>query len=185
MPDECRSLLNACKESRNPYLYYIVLIGLGTGMRRGEILGLRWENIDFQKNLIRLKTTKNGSPHIVPMIESLALILKNLFEKEQVENLSYEIFPRLNKRPIDIRTAFDFALKRANLKRPGIVFHSLRHTCRTLLAESGATVLDAMKITNHQDVRSSQTYNHPSADHLRKILERATEGIIESTKNYQ
>src|SRR5271170_7300072 len=66
-PGECRSLLNACKESRNPYLYHIVLIGLGTVMRRGEILGLRWENIDFQKNLMRLKTTKNDSPHTIPM----------------------------------------------------------------------------------------------------------------------
>ncbi len=184
-PDECRSLLDACKESKNPYLYYIVLIGLGTGMRRGEILGLHWENIDFQKNLIRLKTTKNGSPHTVPMTRSVTQALKNLFKKERVEDLSYEIFPRLNKRPLDIRTAFNFALKRANLNRVGIVFHSLRHTCRTLLAESGATVLDAMKITNHQDVRSSQIYNHPSTDHLRKILERATERVIEPTEIYQ
>ncbi len=184
-PNECRLLLDACKESRNPYLYYIVLIALGTGMRRGEILGLRWENIDFQKNLIRLKTTKNGSPHTVPMTRFVTQTLKNLFEKERVGDLSYEIFPRLNKRPLDIRTAFNFALKRVNLKRAGIVFHSLRHTCRTLLAESGATVLDAMKITNHQDVRSSQTYNHPSTDHLRKILERATEKVIEPSKAYQ
>lgn len=73
-PDECRSLLDACKESKNPYLYYIVLIALFTGMRRGEILGLRWENVDFQKNLIRLKITKNGSPHIVPMTRSITEI---------------------------------------------------------------------------------------------------------------
>lgn len=95
-----------------------------------------------------------------------------------MEDLSYEIFPRLNKRPLDIRTAFDFALKRANLKRAGIVFHSLRHTCRTLLAESGATVLEAMKIINHKDVRSSHRYNHPSPDRLRGVLERATEEVI-------
>jgi|GEM_PF-5514344 len=86
---------------------------------------------------------------------------------------------------MDITTAFKFALKRANLQRTGIVFHSLRHTCRTLLGASGATVLDAMKITNHQDMRSSQGYNHPSVDHLRQILERATEKVIEPTGSYQ
>jgi integrase len=112
------------------------------------------------------------------MTRSITQILKDLFTKEQIEDLSYEIFPRLNTRPLDIRTAFQFALKRADLTRPGIVFHSLRHTCRTLLGESGATVLDAMKITNHKDMRSSHGYNHPSADHLRGVLERATEEII-------
>ncbi len=56
--DECKRLLECCKESRNPHLYSIVILALCTGMRRGEILGLRWEDVDFEKRLIVLKQLK-------------------------------------------------------------------------------------------------------------------------------
>jgi integrase len=176
--DECCRLLKACQESRNPYLYAMVALAIFTGMRKGEISNLRWEDIDFEKKLIHLKETKNGLPHNVPMIPFITQIVRNLFEKEQVEDLTYEIFPRLTIRPIDIRTSFKFALKRANLNRPGIVFHTLRHTCQTLLAMSGASQRESMDILNHKDVRSSHRYTHNSLDHLRGVSERAFKEII-------
>ncbi len=176
-PEECHQLLKACQQGRNPYLYAMVALAIFTGMRKGEISNLRWENIDFAKNLIHLKETKNGLPHNIPMIPFITGTLKNLFERERVENLTYEIFPRLNTRPIDIRTAFKFALKRAGLNRPGIVFHTLRHTCQTLLAMSGASQRESMDLLNHQDVRSSHRYTHNSLDHLRRVSERAFKDI--------
>jgi integrase len=181
-PEECRQLLKACQQGRNPYLYAMVTLAIFTGMRKGEISNLRWENIDFDKNLIHLKETKNGLPHNVPMIPFISRTLKNLFERERVEDLTYEIFPRLNTRPIDIRTAFKFALKRAGLNKPGIVFHTLRHTCQTLLAISGASQRESMDLLNHKDVRSSHRYTHNPIDHLRGVSERAFLDIVTPLK---
>ena len=61
-PDECSRLLEACKNSRNEHLPLIVLLAITTGMRQGEILGLTWDCIDFVRETITLKETKNGRP---------------------------------------------------------------------------------------------------------------------------
>lgn len=64
------------------------------------------------------------------------------------------------------------------MNRPGIVFHTLRHTCQTLLAMSGASQRESMDLLNHKDVRSSHRYTHNSLDHLREVSERAFKDII-------
>lgn len=188
-PDECKRLLKACQESRNPYLYSIVALGIYTGMRKGEILGLRWKDIDFNTNQIHLSETKNGSSRDVVMISFIAQILKNMFEKEKVADFSYELFPRLNIRYLDIRTAWDFALKRANLKRPGIVFHTLRHTCESMLAAAGISEKERMVILGHKDKNSCHRYTHYTPEHLNNSLQRAFKDMIPSPlsnhKTYQ
>jgi integrase len=57
--DERRRLLEACKESRNPYLYLVVVLALSTGARKQEILSLRWPDVDLQRGIITLHKTKN------------------------------------------------------------------------------------------------------------------------------
>jgi len=64
-PEEIDQLLTACKESRSPYLYPIVLIAITTGARQGEILNLEWRHIDFDNKLAYLKETKNGRPRSI------------------------------------------------------------------------------------------------------------------------
>lgn len=174
---EVRRLLNACKESRNPYLYSIVTLAISTGMRRGEILGLRWEDIDFDKKLIKLQKTKNGTVRYIPMITTVFQILKNLADKELEINPSYHIFPSLNLgKYLDIRTAWLFALKRANID--DFTFHCLRHCCASFLAMSGASQRDIAEILGHKDLRMTQRYSHLSQSHLAERLENASEKFI-------
>ncbi|MGK5595748.1 MAG: tyrosine-type recombinase/integrase [Parachlamydiaceae bacterium] len=168
--EECKNLLSGCKESRNPYLYSIVVIGLTTGMRRGEILGMRWEDIDFEKKLILLPKTKNGSVRYVPMAGITFQILKQVFSSETILDYTHHVFPSLNtERYLDIRTAWLFALKRAGITN--FKFHDLRHSCASFLAMSGATQRDITEILGHRDMRMTHRYSHLAQNHLAETLE--------------
>lgn len=179
--EECKRLMAASKESRNPYLFPIVALALSTGMRRGEILSLRWEDIDFERKFIVLRQTKNGSMRYVPMISIAYQVLKSMYDSEPVINPNFDIFPSLNsERYLDIRTAWNFALKRANLVGTGLVFHSLRHSCGSFLAMSGANQRDIAEILGHKDLRMTQRYTHLNQEHLTDKMEKAIEKFIGS-----
>lgn len=64
---EQSSLLNTCKESHYDRLYLLVLLALTTGARKGELLGLKWCDINFKTRLATLHTTKNGKPRLLPL----------------------------------------------------------------------------------------------------------------------
>jgi integrase len=175
--EECKSLLVACKESRNPYLYSIVVIALSTGMRRGELLGMRWQDVDFERRLIVLPNTKNGSIRYVPMISLAFQVLKNLFEEETIIDISHHVFPSLNLgRYLDIRTAWLFALKRAKIT--SFVFHGLRHSCGSFLAMVNATQREIAEILGHKDLRMTHRYTHLTQSHIAATMERAAERFI-------
>jgi integrase len=65
--DEIGKLIDACRESRNPYLAAIVTLAVNTGMRKSEILGLEWERVNFSTSTITLYVTKSGKPRGVPI----------------------------------------------------------------------------------------------------------------------
>jgi integrase len=179
--EESRNLLNSCKTSRNPFLYPIVVIALGTGMRKGEVLGLRWHDLDFEKRLICLERTKNGSTRYVPMVGMVYEVLKKYAENEFPDGSSidpsYNLFPSLNpNRYLDIRNAWAFALKRAGLTN--FRFHDLRHCCGSFLAMSGATQRDIAEILGHRDMRMTHRYTHLTQNHLAKALEKATDKLM-------
>jgi hypothetical protein len=70
--DERQRLLNACKASRNPHLYTVVVLALSTGARKMEILSLRWCDVDMQRQIITIDKTKNGERRVLPQAEEEA-----------------------------------------------------------------------------------------------------------------
>lgn len=70
---EKNRLLEACRQSRNSNLYPIVSLALITGMRFGEITGLRWGDVNFIQNTITIEKTKNGDRRIIPLLTSAFL----------------------------------------------------------------------------------------------------------------
>jgi integrase len=65
--EERERLLNACKSSRNPWLYTVVVLALSTGARKMELLSLGWRDVDVQRQVITLHTTKNGERRVLPI----------------------------------------------------------------------------------------------------------------------
>lgn len=175
--DECEKLLDACMESRNPYLYSIVVLALGTGMRRGELLGLRWQDVSLEEKCITLTKTKNGSIRCVPLVSITLKIIRSLFEDETILDPSHHIFPSLNlERYLDIRTAWFFALKRAGIK--DFKFHDLRHSCASFLQATGASLQEIMEILGHKDIRSTLRYTHITFRKISESLEKANDKFM-------
>ncbi len=81
--EEILRLLTACKESKSPYLYCIVLISLTTGARQGELLNLEWRHVDFDNKLAYLKETKNGRPRSIAD-ELQVLLKKNGYSQPEI-----------------------------------------------------------------------------------------------------
>jgi integrase len=118
MPDEKGRLLAACATPL--YLQPIVELAIHTGMRRSELLSLRWSDIDFRRRTIALTHTKNNERWVLPMNDTVAAVLKALPRHLDTDLL----FPDLNG-PMVTR-ASTRACQRAGLAdlRP----HDLRHT---------------------------------------------------------
>lgn len=155
--NECARLIEACKQSRNEHLLPIVLLAITTGMRQGEILSLTWDCINFEKQQIHLKETKNGLVRTVSLIGEALIILQERFLTKALHT-SF-VFPakkRFGK--ISIRKAWDEALKRARIVN--LRFHDLRHSFSTYAAEASASNLELATAMGHQTLQMLKRYTH-------------------------
>lgn len=175
--EEKDRLLIACRASSNPYLYPIVSLALLTGMRYGEITGLRWEDIDFLNKAITLHSTKNGEKRVLPLTEAVEKILNTL--KRSPHQIGRIFSPRKyhNKtQKVDIRAAFKKALEHANIK--GFTFHMLRHAAASYLAMGGATQGELMAILGHKTPTMTKRYAHYSQKHVANVMERMQANLL-------
>ena len=113
-----------------PYLYLkpIVTVALQTGMRRGEILNLKWSNIDFEQGFIELLETKSGKSRQIPLSKTL----KNMFLQMPKTDEYVFINHQTGKPYTTIQKSFSTVIKKANIQN--FRFHDLRHTVATRLA---------------------------------------------------
>ena len=172
---EIALLLSECQKIRSPYLYSIVLFALSTGARRGEILNLKWENIDFFRATATFHDTKNGETRTIHLASSILDCLKQ--EKGRRSVLSSYLFPSsTGKSPADVRTAWDKVVERANLK--GVRFHDLRHTAASYLAMNGASALEIASILGHKTLAMVKRYSHLSTSSTAHALNRMSNEIL-------
>jgi len=173
--EELNSLLQACKESKNPNLYGMVLIAVSLGLRFGELANLKWKNVDFENRLITLEVTKNQDIRVLPMPDQIYNFLK-----ENQKGSDEYVFP--SKDPTKrypysmIRKAFKAVLEQ--LKMSDVVFHSLRHTAASHLAMTGATQGELMEVLGHRSPVMSRRYVHFNKEHLAKLLQKTNDHLM-------
>jgi integrase len=152
---EIAALLDACE----PPLLLPVQIALQTGMRRGEVWGLKWEDIDLFKGVITVTKsyegpTKSGKSRIIPISTQLEqvfvadpnFISYNTSGKKRSENIVKTTF--------DPNPLLKEACKRAGI-RGDITFHTLRHTFATLALESGASPKLVSEVLGHASLATT------------------------------
>ena len=139
-------------------LFAIISFALETGMRRGEITKLRWENIDKKKRVVKLLDTKNGEGREVPLSLMALKVLKTRPRK-----ISGYVF---SMRADSITTAFDRCCKRAGINN--LRFHDLRHEATSRLFERGFNIMEVSSITGHRDLAMLKRYTHLRAEDLAK-----------------
>ena len=145
------------KKIVKPYLFLkpIIITALQTGMRRGEILNLKWSNIDFTYGFIELLDTKSGKARKVPISDTLRDVLNS------IEHQSEYVFvnPKTNKPYIDLKKSFHQVMKLANIKN--FRFHDLRHTVATRLVENNIDLAVIQEILGHAHIETTMRYAHP------------------------
>ena len=168
--DERRRLLDACKASKQRALYPMVLLALTTGMRRGEVQGLRWPDIDFTRGQLQLRDTKNGEARPVPLPRITQDCLK--VWRERRRNDVEWVFPGMGDFPLSVDGAWRVACRNAGLQ--DFRYHDLRHSAASYLAMSGADLREIAEILGHKNISMSRKYAHLATSHMGQVVERMT-----------
>jgi len=174
-------LLKACQESKNPYLHTIVVLALSTGMRQGEILNLRWSDVDLDTGRIILHETKNGERRVVPLLGRALELLKVLDQErreQKVRRIDTELlFPGRNpKTPVFIRAPWLEAVKAAGIE--DLKFHDLRHSAASYLLMSGASLGEIAELLGHKTLQMVKRYSHLSESHAAGVVARMNARIF-------
>ena len=165
--DELSRLLSICKTSRWEKLYLFVLISVCTGARRGEIEGLRWSSIDFDRAEATITRTKNGDKKALPLLPSVMTELVRF--RPSADGLIFES-KRIPTQPFNHVSVWHKALKIAGIR--DFRLHDLRHTCASYLAQDGATLLQIGDVLGHRQVSVTKRYSHLTTTHRAALLGR-------------
>jgi integrase len=161
--DEKERLLQACQESESKGLYPIVILALSTGMRRGEIMNLKWSDVDLARGSILLQTTKNGEQRFIPLVGLALELLRSKHISQSADSLIFPA-PHSQSKPISIRSAWETALRKAGVAN--FRFHDLRHTAASYLAMDQASLLEIGTLLGHKTVQMTKRYAHLSNAHI-------------------
>lgn len=168
---EARRLVDCAELSIKP----VLIVALNTGMRRNEILSLRWVNVDFLKGYIFVEDSKSGKSRKIPMNAAVFEALHDLPRK-----FEYVFFNEETKSHIkDIKKAFGTACRRAGLE--GLRLHDLRHTALWRMVEAGADLVTVMKIAGHSSIQMTVRYAHPTTENMRLAVAKLGE-ILNPTR---
>jgi len=173
--DERHALLNATKDI-SPILHCIVVLALSTGARRGEIMGLRWKDVDLKAGRAILHETKNSERRALG-VSGLALDL--LKQHAKIRQFDSElVFPdsRDGSKPWPLDSTWRKALKKSEIE--DFRFHDLRHSAASYLAMNGATTADIAAILGHKTLAMVKRYSHLSDSHVFTVVERMNQKIF-------
>jgi integrase len=161
-------MLRACQGSSNPYLYPVVVLALSTGMRQGEIMGLKWDDVDLHQGRITLHETKNGERRVVPLVGKALELLKEHGKVRRIDTPL--VFPGRVKatKPIDLRAPWVAALKEAGIE--DFRFHDLRHSTASYLAMNGASLAEIAEVLGHKTLQMVKRYAHLSEAHTAGVV---------------
>ena len=178
--NEVQRLLEACRNSKDPYLYCIVLFSLTTGARKGEILGLSWDQVDLQNKVAHFTETKNGEARSVPLVDVVVQELKSIYQnRDPSKPLVFASKTAFGK--IDISKAWKTALKQADIEN--FVFHGTRHHFTTAAAKSGANSLQLKTALGHKTIQMLEVYTHLDVRDVRHLSEEASSRILEQAES--
>ena len=167
--EEFASLLTYCTDKM---LQELLITAALTGMRRGELVNLHWEDLNFERDTIRIRNrdtfmVKGNQPRTIPLHPALL----KMFQKRR--ELTGPIFIDSTGRqckPHKITRVFKALARKAQLPK-GIHFHSLRHTTASWLVQKGVPIYDVNSILGHRSITTTQIYAHLENNSLKESIQ--------------
>ena len=165
--EERTRLFEACRDSQWSKLYLLVLMAITTGARKGELLNLKFSDLDFVRKTAYVLTSKNGQPRVLPLTDEVINELNKF--KHQEPRLIFNSELKTNK-PMCFNKQWKKALIGAEINN--FRFHDLRHSCASLLAQSGASLLEIADVLGHKQIQVTKRYSHLCINHKEKLISK-------------
>jgi integrase len=164
--DEEKNLLLACSERKRAHLRPLVIAALDTGMRKGELLKLCWNQVDLEARIIHVLAfhTKTMTARDVPVSQRLHAELQRLWDISPKDTSALVFGIRDN-----VRMAFGSARSDAGLS--DVRFHDLRHTAATRLVQRGLSLAEVGRILGHSQPITTYRYVNPDEATIKKAAE--------------
>jgi len=155
--EQIRDLLHAIDEDSNVQVGNMLKLALFTGMRRGEIFKLQWQDIDFRRGHIAIRNPKGGKDAVIPMSEPAQTLLQNIPKKK-----GPLVFPTHDgKQHVTVQNQVRRIREAAGLPKDFRPFHGLRHVFASMLASSGKIDMYTLqKLLTHKSPLMTQRYSH-------------------------
>jgi len=177
-----RLLLAACEGGRAPHLADFIRLGLNTGLRPGEMLGLEWSRVDVVANLIYLgaEHQKNGKVGSVPLNQAAraAIASRARFRAQHCSQSPWVFCTRRGARIASVKKGFTLAVERAGLE--DVHPHDLRRTFGSWLVQAGVDIRRVSELMRHSDIRvTARVYAHLAPGDLVaavEVLDRTPRG---------
>jgi integrase len=160
---QIEALLNECP----PHLAPIVETALLTGMRKGEILGLKWDQIRNGFVYLEGGMCKSGKGRKIPVSDQLNEVFRKLRQVNQLKS-EFVFCDSRGNRCRNVNGAFKSACRRAGIE--DFVFHDLRHTFASQLVMKGATINAVQELLGHASLAMTMRYSHLSQEHLKDAV---------------
>jgi integrase len=168
---EREALLDACAASDWKGLHTLVMLAISTGARRGELINLKWSDVDLKTARATVHDTKNGDSRVLPLVGKALDALREL--KLQNSARSEYVFPQPSGFPrpyVYFDGYWQKALTAAKLEE--FRFHDLRHTTASYLASQGASLLEIADTLGHRTLNMVKRYAHLAQSHKVRAIEK-------------
>jgi len=157
-------------ETFTDHLKPLVLLVINTGLRRGEALSLKWEDIDFEHDILTVKAqnAKSGKTRHLPLNREAIEVLTKW--REQENGTSYVFAKKNGSRFTEVKTAWRQLLKKAGITN--FRFHDLRHHFASRLVMAGVDLNTVRELLGHSDYKMTLRYAHLAPEHKREAVSR-------------
>ena len=182
-------LLACCEANGKRWLKLTIIVAVETAMRRGELVSLKWQDVDLNERMVYLGDTKNGESRVVPLSKKAVAALRSIKENPDIfpwTTSGVQPLPRTYRFPKE----YVFAVYRDTIsnqfldmcRRCGIVglrFHDLRHEATSRLFEKGFKEMEASTITGHKSLAMLKRYTHLNPS---RFLDRLDADILQDNR---
>jgi integrase len=176
-PDELPRFFSALADEENPNMRDYFLLALLTGVRKSNVLAMRWDEINLKRSEWRIITKGNSAQTVTLSPE----VIEILSERQQVANSEW-VFPGTGKTGhlVEPKKGWQRLLDRAGLS--DLRIHDLRRTLGSWQAKTGASLLTIGKSLNHKSTQSTAIYARLDLDPVRESVNRATAAMLIAAK---
>ena len=162
-----REEINRMFESVNNLKHRLIIMFLYyTGIRLNELINLKWQDIDFEREIIHLKVTKGSRDRVLFLHSRLKDFINILKPKKQGLIFVSNFSKKYNKRTI--QSIVKNTAKKAGIEKK-VTPHTLRHSFATHLLEAGADIRHIQKLLGHKNLRTTQIYTHVANKDIKNL----------------